>query len=75
MRKKSSSRLADPFFVQGHEVFMTASLGIGLLPERRSQRNRPYSELGCGSVPLQEVGGQRIFVLLTENERSLVLSA
>ena len=26
------SRLADPFFVQGHEVFMTASLGIAYYP-------------------------------------------
>lgn len=25
-------RLADPFFVQGHEVFMTASMGIALFP-------------------------------------------
>jgi diguanylate cyclase (GGDEF)-like protein/PAS domain S-box-containing protein len=25
-------RLADPFFVQGHEVFMTASMGIALYP-------------------------------------------
>ena len=26
-------RLADPFFVQGHEVFMTASMGIGFYPK------------------------------------------
>jgi len=26
-------RLADPFFVQGHEVFMTASMGIAYYPE------------------------------------------
>ncbi len=26
-------RLADPFFVHGHEVFMTASLGIGYYPK------------------------------------------
>jgi diguanylate cyclase (GGDEF)-like protein/PAS domain S-box-containing protein len=26
-------RLADPFFVQGHEVFMTASMGIAVYPE------------------------------------------
>ncbi len=26
-------RLADPFFVQGHEVFMTASLGIAFYPD------------------------------------------
>ena len=26
-------RLADPFYVQGHEVFMTASMGIALYPE------------------------------------------
>jgi len=26
-------RLADPFYVQGHEVFMTASLGIAFYPE------------------------------------------
>ncbi len=26
-------RLADPFYVQGHEVFMTASMGIGKYPE------------------------------------------
>ncbi len=26
-------RLADPFFVQGHEVFMTASMGIALYPK------------------------------------------
>ena len=27
------SRLSDPFFVQGHEVFMTASMGIAFYPE------------------------------------------
>ena len=27
------ARLADPFFVQGHEVFMTASMGIASYPE------------------------------------------
>jgi diguanylate cyclase (GGDEF)-like protein/PAS domain S-box-containing protein len=27
------SRLADPFFVQGHEVFMTASMGIAYYPK------------------------------------------
>ena len=26
-------RLADPFFVQGHEVFMTASMGIAYYPD------------------------------------------
>lgn len=26
-------RLADPFYVQGHEVFMTASMGIGYYPK------------------------------------------
>jgi diguanylate cyclase (GGDEF)-like protein/PAS domain S-box-containing protein len=26
-------RLADPFFVQGHEVFMTASMGVAFYPE------------------------------------------
>lgn len=26
-------RLADPFYVQGHEVFMTASMGIAFYPE------------------------------------------
>ena len=26
-------RLADPFFVQGHEVFMTASLGVAYYPD------------------------------------------
>jgi len=29
-------RLADPFYVQGHEVFMTASLGIACCPEDAS---------------------------------------
>jgi diguanylate cyclase (GGDEF)-like protein/PAS domain S-box-containing protein len=29
-------RLADPFFVQGHEVFMTASVGIGYYPQDAS---------------------------------------
>ena len=27
------NRLADPFFVQGHEVFMTASMGIAYYPQ------------------------------------------
>lgn len=30
------NRLADPFFVQGHEVFMTASMGIAFYPEDAS---------------------------------------
>ncbi|MCH9693983.1 MAG: EAL domain-containing protein [Gammaproteobacteria bacterium] len=31
--QKLLDRLADPFFVQGHEVFMTASLGIAYYPK------------------------------------------
>jgi len=27
------ARLADPFFVQGHEVFMTASMGVAFYPQ------------------------------------------
>ena len=27
------NRLSDPFFVQGHEVFMTASMGVAFYPE------------------------------------------
>lgn len=30
--QKLLDRLADPFFVQGHEVFMTASLGVAFYP-------------------------------------------
>jgi len=30
--QKLLNRLADPFFVQGHEVFMTASMGIAFYP-------------------------------------------
>ena len=30
------ARLADPFFVQGHEVFMTASMGIAFYPSDAS---------------------------------------
>ena len=32
MAKSVLERLADPFFVQGHEVFMTASLGVAYYP-------------------------------------------
>jgi len=31
--QKLLNRLADPFFLQGHEVFMTASMGIAYYPE------------------------------------------
>ncbi len=31
--QKILDRLADPFFVQGHEVFMTASMGIAYYPK------------------------------------------
>jgi len=31
--QKLLNRLADPFFVQGHEVFMTASMGIAFYPK------------------------------------------
>ena len=27
------NRLADPFFVQGHEVFMTSSIGVAYYPK------------------------------------------
>ncbi len=33
MAQKLLDRLADPFFVQGNEVFMTASLGIAYYPQ------------------------------------------
>ena len=33
MARTLLGRLADPFFVQGHEVFMTASMGIAYYPE------------------------------------------
>ncbi len=33
LAKTILERLADPFFVQGHEVFMTASLGIAYYPK------------------------------------------
>jgi len=32
LARKLLDRLADPFFVQGHEVFMTASMGIAYYP-------------------------------------------
>jgi diguanylate cyclase (GGDEF)-like protein/PAS domain S-box-containing protein len=33
LAKQLLDRLADPFFVQGHEVFLTASLGIAYYPK------------------------------------------
>ncbi len=33
LAQKLLDRLADPFFVQGHEVFMTASMGIAYYPQ------------------------------------------
>ena len=33
LAEKLLNRLADPFFVQGHEVFMTASMGIAYYPK------------------------------------------
>lgn len=33
LAQKLLDRLADPFFVQGHEVFMTASLGVAFYPK------------------------------------------
>ena len=33
LAKSLLDRLADPFFVQGHEVFMTASMGIAYYPK------------------------------------------
>jgi len=33
LAKQLIDRLADPFFVQGHEVFMTASMGIAYYPK------------------------------------------
>ncbi len=33
LARKLLNRLADPFFVQGHEVFMTASMGIAYYPK------------------------------------------
>ena len=33
LARKVLDRLADPFYVQGHEVFMTASMGIALYPD------------------------------------------
>ena len=36
LAQKVLNRLADPFFVQGHEVFMTASLGVAYYPKDAS---------------------------------------
>ena len=36
LAKKLLGRLADPFLVQGHEVFMTASMGIAFYPQDAS---------------------------------------
>ena len=33
LARKLLTRLAEPFYVQGHEVFMTASMGIACCPE------------------------------------------
>lgn len=33
LARTALDRLADPFYVQGHEVFMTASMGIAFCPE------------------------------------------
>jgi diguanylate cyclase (GGDEF)-like protein/PAS domain S-box-containing protein len=33
LAQKILDRLADPFFVQGHEVFMTASMGVAYYPD------------------------------------------
>jgi len=33
LAKELLNRLADPFYVQGHEVFMTASMGIAYYPD------------------------------------------
>jgi diguanylate cyclase (GGDEF)-like protein/PAS domain S-box-containing protein len=33
LAQKLLGRLADPFFVQGHEVFMTASMGVAYYPK------------------------------------------
>ena len=33
LARKTLDRLADPFYVQGHEVFMTASMGIACYPK------------------------------------------
>jgi diguanylate cyclase (GGDEF)-like protein/PAS domain S-box-containing protein len=33
LAQKLLNRLSDPFFVQGHEVFMTASMGIAYYPD------------------------------------------
>ena len=33
LAQKLLDRLADPFFVQGHEVFMTASMGVAYYPK------------------------------------------
>ncbi|MDZ7769815.1 MAG: diguanylate cyclase [Woeseiaceae bacterium] len=33
LARKLLDRLADPFYVQGHEVFMTASMGIACYPD------------------------------------------
>ncbi len=33
LARKILNRLADPFFVQGHEVFMTASMGVAYYPK------------------------------------------
>ena len=33
LANKLLNRLADPFFVQGHEVFMTASMGVAFYPK------------------------------------------
>ena len=61
LAQKLLNRLADPFFVQGHEVFMTASHGHRVLPQGCAKRHRSDPQCRRGAVPREEIRRQRVF--------------
>ena len=61
--------LAEPFSVQGHEVFMTASAGIAFYPTRCAERDRPDPKRRCRSLSCEEIGRQPACPLHAGDER------
>ena len=72
LAKSLLDRLADPFFVQGHEVFMTASLGIAYYPDDAANVIDLIRNADAALYSAKKAGGNIFSVYLPEMNEAAV---
>jgi len=66
------ARLADPFYVQGHEVFMTASLGIACCSQDAGNVIDLLRNADAALYSAKKIGGNEIAFYKTEMNEAAV---